>query len=298
MLVAGNMLLKKKEKHKFRDMKSIRIHPATFVFFIILAITGYAKILIPSLLAVLLHELGHAFIAKKLGYKLNKIYILPYGASISFEDFAFEPADEVKIALAGPITNLFLILFCVALWWIFPESYLYSYYFVVSNFSVAIFNLLPAFPLDGARVLIGILSLKNKRYLAYKIATMFNFFISLTLLALFALSIFVSINFSFGVMAVFLFLGIIDGKFQGKYSPSLYEFSFSNKKDISQIKSIYVKTNTPLYKIMAEMNKHKYNLIYLTLPNGKLKVIDERIFENLCISNSPKSSLKDCLKFE
>ena len=279
-------------------MKSLRIHPATFVFFIFLILTGFGKILIPSLIAVMLHELGHAMLAKKLGYKLNKIYFLPYGASISFEDFAFQPADEIKIALAGPVTNLFLILFCVAIWWIFPESYLYTYSFVISNFVIAIFNFLPAFPLDGARVLIGLLSLKNKRKFAVKFVVIFNYFISFVLLALFVVSIFFQTNFSFLVMSIFLFVGIIEGKFQGKYSPLFYEFSFFKKQEICDVKIIYTSLKTPLYKILPKLNRHKYNLIYISLSNGKIKVIDERNLEKICISNSLQSSLKDCLKIE
>ena len=278
-------------------MKSLRIHPATYIFILILVLTGFWTVIVPYLLSVVLHELGHAVVAKKLGYKLNKIYLLPYGACLSFDEFAFEPTDEIKIALAGPTTNIFLIIVCLCLWWLFPSCYIWTYSFVVSNFSIAIFNLLPAFPLDGGRVLVGFMSIKNKRKRAYKIATIFNIVFASALFALFLISFFIGINFSYGLLAIFLIFGIIDGKFQGKYSPLLYEFS-SNKKDVKSIKDIYVSVDTPIYKILAEFNKHKFNIVYFTLPNGKLKMIDENFMEKVFISNSPQKSLKECLKLE
>lgn len=278
-------------------MKSLRIHPATYIFVLILILTGFWAVVIPYLLSVVLHEFGHAIMAKKLGYRLNKIYLLPYGACLSFDEFAFEPTDEIKIALAGPLTNIILIVFCLCLWWLFPSSYVWTYSFVISNFSIAIFNLLPAFPLDGGRVLVGLMSIKNKRKTAFKIAVIFNIVFACVLFALFLVSFFVGINFSFGLLAIFLFFGIIEGRFQGKYSPLLYEFS-SNKKEIKNVKSIFVSTDTPIYKILAEFNKHKFNVVYFHLKNGKLKMIDENFMEKIFISNSPQKSLKECLNLE
>ena len=278
-------------------MKSLRIHPATFLFLILLALTGFAKLVIPYFFAVILHELGHAIMAKKLGYKLDKIYLLPYGACLSFKDFAFLPEDETKIAIAGPLTNAFLIMLCLCLWWIFPSTYLFTYSFVISNFSIAIFNLLPAYPLDGGRMLLGIMSIKNKRSLALKIVIAFNIIISIIFFIVFLASFFFGINFSFALIAIFLILGVIDCKFQGTYNPLLFE-TCNNKKNIRDIKSIYVNLNTPIYKILSELNKHKYNLIYVTMPNGKLKVIDENLFQKLFISTTPDKTLKECLKID
>lgn len=274
-------------------MKSIRIHPATYIFFALLVLTGYAKILLPSFLAVVFHELAHAFVAKRLGYKLNKIYILPYGACASFKEFAFKAEDEIKIAIAGPLCNFALILFCVAFWWIFPVSYLYTYLFVISNFSIAIFNLLPAFPLDGARVFIGFLSLKNKRNFALKFVSIFNVVISFVLFLLFAVSIFFQTNFSFAIISIFLFVSNFDGKFQGKYSPIFYEFS-SKKQDVCEVKSIFASGRTPLYRVLPKLNKHKFNLVYISLSNGKIKVIDENTLEKFCLVNSPDKKIEDC----
>lgn len=279
----------------FNMMKSIRIHPATYIFLLVLLITGFAAVVIPYLIAVILHELGHAFTAKKLGYKLNKIWILPYGACLKLDDFAFNPHDEIKIALAGPIVNICLIILTMSFWWIFPTSYIYTYTFVLSNFSLALFNLLPAFPLDGARALIGIMSIKNKRKIAFKIVTWINIAISTILFALFLISLFFQINISYLLLSAFLLVGIFDNKFQGKYSPLLYEFSAKQEKEIYSVKHICVSPQIQLYKIMSEINKHKYNIIYIKMPNGSLKAINETQLQNLFLRSSPTETLSNAL---
>ena len=298
MLIIGNLtLIAIISTHNayFNMMKSIRIHPATYIFLLLLLITGFAAVVIPYLFAVILHELGHAFVAKKLGYKLNKIWILPYGACLSLDDFAFNPHDEIKIALAGPIVNICLIILTMSLWWIFPISYIYTYTFVISNFSLAIFNLLPAFPLDGARVLIGIMSIKNKRKTAFKVVTWINIIISAALFVLFLVSLFFQVNISYLMLAAFLLVGIFDNKFQGKYSPLLYEFSAKQEKEIYCVKHICVSPKIQLYKIMSEINRHKYNIIYINMPNVSLKAINETQLQTLFLNNSPTDTLSAAL---
>lgn len=279
-------------------MKTLRIHPATYIFVLILLITGFSPIVIPYLFAVILHELGHAFVAKKLGYKLNKIWILPYGACLTLDDFAFNPHDEIKIAIAGPIVNICLIILTMSMWWIFPITYIYTYTFVISNFSLAVFNLLPAFPLDGGRVMVGLLSLNNKRKFAFKIVTIINLFIPFALFALFLISLFFTANISYLTISIFLIIGIFDTKFQGKYSPLLYEFSAKENKEIYQVKHICVTPKIKLYKIMSEINRHKYNIIYIKLNNGQLKAINESQLQKIFLTNNPTDELGSVLNLK
>ena len=277
-------------------MKTLKIHPATFFFFLILILTGYVSLIFPYVLAVLIHELAHAYIAKKCGYKLNYIWILPYGASLSYENFSFDAKDEIKIAIAGPTINILLVFICVTFWWLIPESYFYTYNFVYSNLSIAIFNLLPAFPLDGSRVFIGLMSIKNKRNLAFNITKYFNILISTIFCILFIISTFLKINFSYFTISLFLFIGIFESKFQGNYSHLIYEFTEKKDKMILNVKAIYVSSKTPVYKILREFNKHKFNIIYVRLNDGKIKIINELDFEKLLCFSSPKTLLEDLLK--
>ena len=237
-------------------MKKLRIHPATWLFLFFIVLTGFGTVLIPYLISITLHELAHGFVAKKCGYCLNKVWILPYGACVSFEEFSFNPTDEAKIAVAGPLMNGILIVTTIMLWWIFPSLYSHTYSFVVSNFSIMIVNLLPAFPLDGGRILTSILRTKFKNKSVYKATTIINLLFSVLFFALFVVSAFFKINLTFALMAIFLFVGIFDGKFQGKYSPLFYE-SKKKKKQILPVKAIYLDSSTPLYKILPEIKSEK-----------------------------------------
>lgn len=276
-------------------MKSFRIHPATYVFIIILLLTGFSSVVLPYLIAITLHELAHAYVAKKLGYGLDKIWILPYGASIKFKQFSFNPTDEIKIAIAGPLMNIILIIITVMLWWIFPSIYASTYLFVITNFSIVIFNMLPAFPLDGGRSLNCLLKLKLKTKTVYKISNYINLFLSLSFLALFIISCFYKINFSFGLISIFLFLGIIDGKFQGTYSPILDTIQPKNKQ-IMPVKTFMVMSNTPLYKILCQINKFKFNVIYVKFKNDQIKILTEIKLKQLLETYPANQTLEEILK--
>ena len=151
-----------------------KLHPAFFVFSVILLVCGYGLFFLTYLLAIVIHELGHGLIAKKLGYKLKNFYLMPYGACLSYED-TFVENDELKIAIAGPIISLLIGFFTVAVWWIFPFTYQYTADFALANFAIAIFNFLPAFPLDGSRIFINLLTEKITRKKALKLTVIFNY---------------------------------------------------------------------------------------------------------------------------
>lgn len=255
-------------------MRSLRIHPLTYVFLLILILTGFGSVLIPYILSITLHELAHAYAAKKLGYRLNKIWILPYGACVSFKNLCFSPRDEIKIAFAGPIVNALLLAITVMLWWIFPQTYVLTYTFALSNFSLMIFNLLPAFPLDGGRILTSILKLKFKEKNVYKISFAINLIFSLIFLIIFIISAFFEINFSFGLISIFLFCGIFDGKFNGTYAPLINQIE-KKKKEILPVKNIYVNSSAPLFKLLRETSKEKYTIFLVKFSDGKIKTLSE-----------------------
>ncbi|MBO9729677.1 MAG: site-2 protease family protein [Chitinophaga sp.] len=120
---------------------------------------------------VLLHELGHALAAAKFGIHSNNIILLPIGGMINMEKIPEHPIQEVIISLSGPLVNL-LISGILALFIrgnLFPwnasqnmvaiQADNFLYYLYYANIVLAIFNLIPAFPMDGGRVLRGILAL-------------------------------------------------------------------------------------------------------------------------------------------
>ena len=116
-------------------------------------------------ISVVLHELGHALIAKRSGVAVRSIILLPIGGITLMEDVA-QPnpnvARDIRIALAGPIVSLLLAAGCgLALSVFYPEASIWSRPWVEagnlpraifwSNIIIGVLNLLPAYPLDGGR---------------------------------------------------------------------------------------------------------------------------------------------------
>ena len=245
---------------------------------------------------VLLHEFAHYYIAKKLGYKLNKMYIMPYGVCLNYENNVFSGNDELSIALAGPIFNYLLCIICVAIWWIFPVTYYYLDYFCFCNLVLATFNILPCFPLDGGRIIVCLLSKKIEREKAIKITLILNYVLSIVLVFLFITSFFKDINYSYMFIAIFLFSGCVNPK---KYSQYEYMMLDSNKRKLYKkgclVKTFAITSNISLYKIMAKFSKFKYNIVYVIMPNGSVKVLSETNINNLAIKYSPALSIDEII---
>jgi len=124
--------------------------------------------------SVLLHELGHALVAKHYNIDTHSIVLLPIGGMAMISKEPDEPRAEIYIALAGPAVNVVIFLPCAV------AAYLgipLAYELAVLNLAMGIFNLLPAFPMDGGRVLRACLSLKYGRveatYRSLKVSTVF-----------------------------------------------------------------------------------------------------------------------------
>ncbi|WP_247232771.1 site-2 protease family protein [Telluribacter sp. SYSU D00476] len=130
---------------------------------------------------VILHELGHALTARRYGIPTSDIILLPIGGVASLERIPEKPSEELAVALAGPAVNLLIMLVLVP-FVRFPENTDELTRMVTineSNFLInllaingwlALFNLIPAFPMDGGRVLRALLSFRMERSKATRIA--------------------------------------------------------------------------------------------------------------------------------
>ncbi len=123
-------------------------------------------------LCVLLHEFGHSLVAQRLGIGIHSITLLPIGGVSNLESLPEKPADEVKISVAGPLVSVVLALFFFGVGVLlgavprvpadpftgFGSVGQFFFYLAFLNIILAVFNLLPAFPLDGGRILRGLLA--------------------------------------------------------------------------------------------------------------------------------------------
>ena len=130
-----------------------QLHPAFVAVGVWFCFTGELFSFFLSCLVAIQHECAHAFAAAKLGYKLNNIVLMPYGAVIDGDLSGITLKDEITVALWGPLCNLLTAVFFASLWWFFPNTYAFTDTACFSSLLIAIINLLPAYPLDGGRIL-------------------------------------------------------------------------------------------------------------------------------------------------
>lgn len=130
---------------------------------------------------VILHELGHALAAKKFNIKTTSITLLPIGGLAQMEQIPEKPKEELVIAFAGPAVNLVIVALLYPMTGISSSSELqelnskidpgnFITVLMIVNFWLAIFNLIPAFPMDGGRVFRALLSFKLGHVRATQIA--------------------------------------------------------------------------------------------------------------------------------
>jgi len=123
--------------------------------------------------SVLVHELGHALAASRVGIRTKSVILLPIGGIAQLDESHSAPEslwkNEIRIALAGPLMSLLFGLICASvIYGLAPDAHLLSWPFVQpanlprslvwANLYLAAVNLLPAYPLDGGRVLRALFS--------------------------------------------------------------------------------------------------------------------------------------------
>lgn len=116
---------------------------------------------------VLLHEFGHALAGRRCGIRTRDITLLPIGGVARMENIPEKPSQELGIAVAGPAVNVaigtLLALALAATGGVLsgPESglRLTMHELLFVNVALVVFNLIPAFPMDGGRVLRALLAM-------------------------------------------------------------------------------------------------------------------------------------------
>jgi Zn-dependent protease/predicted transcriptional regulator len=169
----------------------IRVHVTFLAIPAVFALQGWAQgglhaateevlFILAIFVCVALHELGHSLVALSFGIRVRDITLLPIGGVAQLERVPENPGREIMLALAGPLVNIVIAggLFiglalrsAVSPWQgmgLFGEHLLPRIMFV--NLWLAGFNLLPSFPMDGGRVLRGVLGQFMPRVRATRIA--------------------------------------------------------------------------------------------------------------------------------
>lgn len=171
-------------------------------------------------ICVVLHELGHALAARRYGISTRSITLLPIGGVAQLSRIPDKPLQELVVAIAGPLVNI-----AIAAVLLLPMSHLLNRHglaglmeaingenFLMNlfmiNLSLALFNLIPAFPMDGGRILRAVLNLKLSKIQATRIAARFGQVLAVGFIILFITSSQIAnTSPSLLLIAIFVFFG-------------------------------------------------------------------------------------------
>ena len=162
----------------------IKVNLQIFLFMIIFVLTHQIEMYAWVMIFAIIHELGHLVAGLLLKLKPKTLSLMPLGIRVTFEDYEYKKLIEMKkitLALAGPLTNFLIAIFTVIL----PIDMHLKETIIYSNILIGTFNLIPLYPLDGGKILKGLIRLK---YSSQRTDKLINRISNLTIIFLTAIS--------------------------------------------------------------------------------------------------------------
>ena len=226
------------------------------LFFFMSGLSGVVLVLI-VFACVTFHELTHSLVAKKFGIEVKNITLLPIGGVASMSKMPDSPKQEFLISVAGPLSNIFLaavlgLLFYYTQWIprevlfhpLSGESLVYTMAWLPwANVMLAAFNMLPAFPMDGGRVLRAILALKMPYIKATRIAVGIGHIFAV----LFGFWGLTTGNIVLILIALFIYIAASSEETQASVSETLKTFRV---KDVLSTQFLTLEKGTPVSKVL------------------------------------------------
>lgn len=242
---------------------------------ILLIILGFKGQLILSFFIVVFHESVHYLAAVYFGFSGFDVEILPIGAVLKLRELdEASPKEDIIISLSAPIMNLALAMVIYIIYRNFRYDILYPLF--SGNLALGAFNLIPAFPLDGGRVLRSILSQKTIFRRANEITIRVSFF-SGSILILYSFISFISGHMNLTVLIIGGFIIVSAYKERERVAYIIMgdiirkRSKFINRGFIEN-KSISVYYKNDLITILSIVDKNKYNIF--TVLDDEMKVMD------------------------
>jgi len=199
----------------------IKVHITFLILLVFVALVGEdlhqsvfgVLFVILVFVCVVIHELSHSLVAIRFGHRVRSIILLPIGGMAQMDEIPEDPKQEILISLAGPLASIVIsgILLVVLLvmdipitFWsedsLFEGNMALNLFWI--NLILAAFNIIPAFPMDGGRVLRGILGMFMEHMKATRIAVFVGQALAVVLFFTGILY-----NWWLALIAVFIYLG-------------------------------------------------------------------------------------------
>ncbi|WP_321421394.1 CBS domain-containing protein [uncultured Methanobacterium sp.] len=203
---------------------------------------------------VVLHELAHSYVAQRYGIGIEKIVLLPIGGISAMEELPEDPGQEFRIAIAGPLVNILIALVCYGLFFVLLPSYptiaSFLNYFALVNVILGAFNLIPAYPMDGGRVLRAFLASRMSYLQATETAASVGKF-----LAIFMAVAGIFWNYFLILIALFIYIGA-DAEYKEIMISTLLEGIKVKEIMTPQVRTVAPSTRVEELMEVMFQNKH------------------------------------------
>jgi stage IV sporulation protein FB len=239
--------------------------------------------------AVLWHEAAHMLMAAGLGYKVRQIELLPFGAMARIERLADAgAASEIMIAAAGPLASMGLAVLCYIAEHQAGNWQEVLVFYMEVNLMLAGFNLLPALPLDGGRILRAILALRRDYREATAIVVTMSHITSVMLLVMAGAAywLYNTINLTMLVAAGFL---LLTARAENNLAGFRAMRILANKKaeltscKIMPSSHLTAMESAPIREVIRLLGSEEYYIVHVVDQNFKLcgALTETEIWEGL-----------------
>lgn len=255
------------------EQLKITIHPLFLAVGLLSALFGGLPVFIICVLTALLHECGHIFFAARRGFECKKISLMPYGAAAVCDIEGISLSDEIKLALSGPIVNLVLLVAVAGLWWFYPITYAYTDILFYANAGMLIINLLPAYPLDGGRVL---------KCLLIKFFKPHTVDVTLRIVAiLFAAALCISFIWVRNISVLFIATFLVVSAFLKNVPAQKIDFTRKKKKRGKEIKYVILGENATYSEALRHADSRRYLVLQIYGEHFIDEISEDELYERL-----------------
>ena len=282
---------------KFNNIE-VKFSFSFFLMAIAVILLGNSFVFLIYMFSVFFHEMAHAQISERFGIKMIEIKIYPFGAVLYGDIEKLTPIQSIVAAISGPLFNIIIAVCCIALWWLIPQTYAYTDIIVFSNLTLALFNLLPVYPLDGGKIFYTLLCFKLNHIKAFKIVRILGAIASLGFMTLFIVSCLNSPNYYLMIAAILLAFSALDFKntilFKNAVSSN---FTLHNLRQGVNVRHIIVSETLTLHKLIKIINPNYFYIIDVCDKDLKItKTFNHSDLEKLILTNNLNITLDKIVK--
>ncbi|MBJ6362932.1 M50 family metallopeptidase [Paenibacillus sp. MAHUQ-46] len=269
-------------------------------------ITGYFLELLTLFALVFVHELGHVFAARGFGWRIREVKLLPFGGVAETEEAGYLPArEEIIVALAGPLQNLWMGLTAWALGELGLITPVWASHLIQANLMIGLFNLLPVLPLDGGRIVQAWMSCR----LPYHVTLVWGARISLLASALMIIYSLLPYMNDGGIQVNLLAIGIFLFASNWSYHRNIpfifvrflmhregWADRYREREKLAQ--PIVVAGHHTIQGTLRRLVKEKYHLIYVMGMKGSVVTVlpEEQVVSNFLMHGKPGSAVAELFR--